>query len=461
MGEFVLVGLGAILPNWRHLTIAAGAVNIATMLIYPVITESARWLLSQGKQIEALALLQDVASRNGSKLPNITLVSSKESDDVAPAVSYPDPVTPRAANKDIESSSGSSSSGKPVAQRMGLSALFSTTSQCIRCLVLCITWFSLLLVYYGISLGSGSLPGSVYLTFAMGAGAETAALLVSGLSVDRVGRHTVVCVGLIVNAAACLACANVANQTGQAVLAALGKFGCSAAQAVIGIYTAELFATPIRSTAMGIFSQAARCGSIAAPFLLMMGTQLAIKSSVFVPYMAFGAVSLLAGLLVLVLPETLGAPMPETMQDLQQLQSMFSAKPWRQGLRGIFAFITRTRAASAPADDSKATAGRSGAIMPIPKGGRGAGTDQRRSSHAIAIQTSPLTSPAAKQIKANVKISDDMKGGQQDAANNADLANVDADDVMVSVLLSPRIPTRVGLANVTARRQASLLSDQL
>jgi hypothetical protein len=43
--------------------------------------------------------------------------------------------------------------------------------------------------------------------------------------------------------------------------------------------------------------------------------------------------------------------MPETMTDLQQLQSFFSAQPWRQGCLGILAFVFRTRAhaATAPA----------------------------------------------------------------------------------------------------------------
>lgn len=83
---------------------------------------------------------------------------------------------------------------------------------------------------------------------------------------------------------------------------------------MIAIYTAELFPTAIRSTAMGTFNQASRCGSIAAPFMLMLGSQLNIVSTAFIPYMVSGGVSALAGLLVLLLPETLGAPMPESME---------------------------------------------------------------------------------------------------------------------------------------------------
>jgi hypothetical protein len=43
-------------------------------------------------------------------------------------------------------------------------------------------------------------------------------------------------------------------------------------------------------------------GAIAAPFMLMLGSQLRIGSPVFLPYLIFGAISCLAGLLVLLLP---------------------------------------------------------------------------------------------------------------------------------------------------------------
>jgi hypothetical protein len=43
-------------------------------------------------------------------------------------------------------------------------------------------------------------------------------------------------------------------------------------------------------------------GAIAAPFMLMLGSQLRIGSPVFLPYLVFGAISCLAGLLVLLLP---------------------------------------------------------------------------------------------------------------------------------------------------------------
>jgi MFS family permease len=66
-----------------------------------------------------------------------------------------------------------------------------------------------------------------YMTFAIGAVAETFAVLVVAPSVDRIGRHNIVAIGNLLGGAACLACANVAGGTTQAALSAIGKFGCS------------------------------------------------------------------------------------------------------------------------------------------------------------------------------------------------------------------------------------------
>lgn len=72
-----------------------------------------------------------------------------------------------------------------------------------------------------------------YVSFTLGTTAELAALLVAGVLVDRVGRHNLVSVSMLLGGAACLACANSTGQTETAVLAAIGKFGISGVLAVV------------------------------------------------------------------------------------------------------------------------------------------------------------------------------------------------------------------------------------
>lgn len=206
-----------------------------------------------------------------------------------------------------------------------------------------------MLNYYGISMGAGGIPGSIYVTFAIGVVAEVIALLLVLPALDRAGRHNRLAFGQLLGGASCLACALATNGTTQAVLAAIGKFGCSVGQPAMLIYTAELLPTNCRSTIMGVCSQASRLGSLVAPFLLMLGNQLGLAghSQVFFPFMVFGSLAVLGGVLTIFMPETLGAAMPENAEDLDDLLSPFTAKPWRRGILALFAFIFKTKAAYA------------------------------------------------------------------------------------------------------------------
>lgn len=69
-----------------------------------------------------------------------------------------------------------------------------------------------------------------------------------------------------------------------------------------------------------------------------------LSVQVFIPFMAFGCLAILSGLLIMTMPETLGAAMPENVADLENLLSVFEAKPWRNGLSSLVAFVFRTRA---------------------------------------------------------------------------------------------------------------------
>ena len=97
-----------------------------------------------------------------------------------------------------------------------------------------------------------------------------------------------------------------------------GKFGASSAFAIIYLYTAELYPTVIRNTALGTASMLARIGGIAAPLLASL--------SLPTPLIIMGGSALLAGILAIFLPETLGASLPETIHEVKLLFS--NSKKW-------------------------------------------------------------------------------------------------------------------------------------
>jgi hypothetical protein len=145
VGEFLLVALAVGLPAWGHLAIAAAAINAAALLLFPLIPESARWLLSQGKQQQATELLQAIATANGSCMPQQPLVCSKETAcaaDSASHCSYSD----GDSDTDHISKDLAAGSSSTAGQKMGLLALLQNRSLLIRSVVLLITWYALMQV---------------------------------------------------------------------------------------------------------------------------------------------------------------------------------------------------------------------------------------------------------------------------------------------------------------------------
>jgi OCT family organic cation transporter-like MFS transporter 4/5 len=157
MGEFLMVALAYALPDWQHLVLAAACVNVAALLLYPVVSESARWLLSQGRTDEATAILQHIAKGNSSSMPEQALVSSNSRKQLQPALEV-------IAEEGMCSGQGAATLDNAASElepASGLCQLLGERRLAIRLLVLLINWFSLMLNYYGIAMGSGGIPGSM------------------------------------------------------------------------------------------------------------------------------------------------------------------------------------------------------------------------------------------------------------------------------------------------------------
>lgn len=151
VGEFVMVGLGYALPAWQHLVLAAACINAAILLLYPLVSESARWLLSHGRTEEATAIMQRVATGNKSSMPCQPIVSSVSSEHLQ---------RPQELSAE-EGVCGQQPAGGEDEAPLGLCQLLRERRLAIRLIVILINWFSLMLNYYGIAMGSGGIPGSM------------------------------------------------------------------------------------------------------------------------------------------------------------------------------------------------------------------------------------------------------------------------------------------------------------
>lgn len=93
-------------------------------------------------------------------------------------------------------------------------------------------------------------------------------------------------------------------------LAMVSKFAITASYGTIYIFSVEQFPTIIRNAGLGAGSTSARVGSVLAPIINIMA-----EFWTPLPLIVYGCLTLAAGCLSLVLPETLNQELPETIED--------------------------------------------------------------------------------------------------------------------------------------------------
>ncbi len=90
----------------------------------------------------------------------------------------------------------------------------------------------------------------------------------------------------------------------------IGRFAGNCSYTILYLFSAEQFPTVVRGVGMGGCGVVSRVGTMLAPYLLLLGR--------YTPCL-FGVAALLSGVAALLLPETLGQPMPETLMDGERL----------------------------------------------------------------------------------------------------------------------------------------------
>ncbi|CAI9729371.1 Hypothetical predicted protein [Octopus vulgaris] len=96
----------------------------------------------------------------------------------------------------------------------------------------------------------------------------------------------------------------------------LGRMFSTAAFGIVFLYTLELYPTCIRNGALGTMSTFARVGGALAPYTLNFSDLVSGKVGRILPMVLMGALSIIAGLLSLLLPETNNRKMMDNFRDL-------------------------------------------------------------------------------------------------------------------------------------------------
>ncbi|CAH1257359.1 SLC22A5 [Branchiostoma lanceolatum] len=295
MGYIVLGALAYIIRDWWKLQLAISAPFLLCLTYWWLLPESPRWLIVTGRMEDAKRVIKRAARMNGADFPDKLY---------------------REIDSNLIRNDGNDEKGR---RDHNLLDLVRTPNIRKNTLIVGFTWFVMIAVYFGLSLGAPELPGDPYVNFIVGSCMEIVAVVVAWSTMDRWGRKPPVIAAFIVAGISCGATAVVPKELWQVStgLSMVGKLGVSVTYAVFPVYSAEVFPTVVRNMGIGVVSMIGRAGGILAPFVALLGEYWAP-----LPLLTFGILSLLDGVAILALPETLGVPLPNTLEDAENLNSV-------------------------------------------------------------------------------------------------------------------------------------------
>ncbi|KAI3381222.1 hypothetical protein SNEBB_002699 [Seison nebaliae] len=316
IGQLVLVLLAYFIRDWRTLGWATSLVVVPFLSYYWVLPESPRWLLSSGKDDEAKKIMKRIAKSNNRPWNeyNWTKVVRHEFGQVS-TESLKNGGDGKGEIQILFDEEGGQPKLKRTKKESSLSndiiQLMKQPSLRLVTINLFWNWIVNNMLFYGLGLNVRNLAGNIYLNFTISAIMEIISLSITHVLLDRLGRKRLLSAFLMLAGVSCMSTIFFNNNIAVIVCAMIGKFAASSSYGIIYLYSSELFPTHVRNSAMGLCSMMARIGSMLAPQFVILGEKVWAP----LPLIIFGAFGLSAGIMSLMLPETLGEPLPQTIED--------------------------------------------------------------------------------------------------------------------------------------------------
>lgn len=307
-GIMSLALLGYLIPEWQYLELAiALPINVLSIVLIFIIPESLQWLLAKGKLRQAEQVVNRFISINRLEpVPNLHSKLERFNKDTSLSAKNP--------------GSGETISSNDESQIQTVIRLFRSP----RLRVITIVMFYLFLVnalaYFGIMYSTPELAGNRFLNLFLLGLVEVPAYILCIVANKLIGRRRSVSIFLFICAVCNIAVLFVPEESGghslqqlKTALVMIGKFGITGSYSTIYLYASEVYPTVIRSQALGASSFFENIGSIAAPNMNFVQTNLMLG--------IFGGMTIVGSVLVLLLPETHNQPLPQTIEDVEKRQA--------------------------------------------------------------------------------------------------------------------------------------------
>ena len=202
------------------------------------------------------------------------------------------------------------SKGNDKKNKYGILALLTYSQIRYKFLILCFLWFTTSGNYYGLTINLKNLPGDIYLVNIINYTFEAVSYFFAGyiINVKWAGRKRTV-LFLHIMAVIIFTCISLIhfNEFFSMLFPFLAKFAFAALFNILYTYSLEIYPTCVRAQGFGINSAMARVLSIKFPIVIELFGEIIT--------MIFLVLNILCSVLVCFLPETLGKPLRNGMEE--------------------------------------------------------------------------------------------------------------------------------------------------
>ncbi|XP_054271478.1 organic cation transporter protein-like isoform X1 [Macrosteles quadrilineatus] len=295
LGEVIVALIMWWVQDFRILLRVIAGIKLANLLYMWMVTESIHWYMTKEYYEKVVSTVKNIAQCNKKEISESTQ---------------------HALNLLLAREEKAKQSETKQQTRSVIRELLKSPALLVRFGICSLTWLVNVFVYFGFSLMSVTLAGNKYFNFILMALVEVPAyaLMWIGMEFFNIGRKTTLVGTCFLAAVPCFIYLFVPSDADitRLCLFLLGKFAITISYTVIYEVGAEVFPTELRQSMVGLCCAVACLGGLFAPQIPLMAMYMN-------PMMLFFWLSVGAGCLSLMLPETQGRSLPDTIMQAIKL----------------------------------------------------------------------------------------------------------------------------------------------
>jgi len=287
LGNMTLPLVGYLIPRWKWITVVSVVPMAFVFFMFKILPESPRWLITSGRLTEADKAIRHIAKVNKAEVP-----------------------------KDLELRL-KVMIGKSKEKSLGYLTLFRSPVIAFRTICICVAFTSSAFVYYQLMINIGNMGGNTFMNLFLLAIAEGPGSLVGVYAADKLGRRWTHSAILAINAICFFILIWIVQEpslvTLVTVLCMIVKFMISATFTVAYVQAMEIFPTSVRQSGIGIATLVSQIICIGGPYVIYLGA-----TDLRLPYAVMFLICVAGVVATVLLPETAGRSLPETMDDAEK-----------------------------------------------------------------------------------------------------------------------------------------------